>query len=188
MINKYMLFPLAVFISLPCAGENIPGSLCDNQEKIYASCTLKNKKIVSFCGAPADKKNKGMVLVQYRYGLPEKIELKYPEEAISPEGVFFKIDSSCGVIGGIDKKNMMCGDTGVKSLVALTFYSGLFRYSFFYQGDFNDHTLETERMGLKVDRKVFDKYKKNVFFQLCDEKHSETFNVDSGIFEEYRIE
>ncbi len=183
-----MLFSIAVCTALPCAGENIPGSLCGNQEKVYASCTLKNNKIVSFCGVPASDKNKGMVLVQYRYGLPENIELKYPEEAMSPEGVFFKIDSSCGVIGGVDKTNMMCGDAGVKSLVALTFYSGLFRYSFFYQGDFNDHTLESERMGLKVDKKEFDKYKKNVFFQLCDEKYSETFNVDSGVFEEFNIE
>lgn len=88
MINKYMLFSIAVCTALPCAGENIPGSLCGNQEKVYASCTLKNNKIVSFCGVPASDKNKGMVLVQYRYGLPEKIELKYPEEAMSP-GCFF---------------------------------------------------------------------------------------------------
>ncbi len=28
---------------------------------------------------------------------------------------------------------------------------------------------------------------KNVFSQLCDENHSETFNVDSGIFEEVNM-
>lgn len=42
-------------------------------------------------------------------------------------------------------------------------------------------------LGLKVDRKVFDEYKENVFFQLCDENHSEAFNVDTGVFEEFRI-
>ncbi|WP_279484471.1 hypothetical protein [Aeromonas dhakensis] len=121
---------------------------------------LKIKKIVSFCGVPVGDKNKDMILVQYRYGTPKKIELKYPEEAMSPEGIFFKIDSSCGVIGGPDEKNKMCGKEGIKRAVALTFYSGLFRYSFFYQGNFNDHTLESEKMGLKVDRKERNEYKK----------------------------
>ena len=54
----------------------------------------------------------------------------------------------------------MCGKDGIKRAVALTFYSGLFRYSFFYQGNFNDHTLESEMMGLKVDKKDRNEYKK----------------------------
>lgn len=187
MINKYILIPLVIFSSHSYAGDYILGSLCSSQEQVYASCTLKNKKIVSFCGVPVGDKNKDMTLVQYRYGTPKKIELIYPEEAMSPEGVFFKIDNSCGVIGGSDERNKMCGEGGIKRSVALTFYSGLFRYSFFYQGNFNDHTLESEKMGLKVDRKERNEYKKNVFSQLCDENHSETFNVDSGIFEEFKI-
>ncbi|HHQ4526108.1 TPA: hypothetical protein ACSP1O_004063 [Aeromonas veronii] len=48
-------------------------------------------KIVSFCGVPVGGKNKDMTLVQYRYGTPKKIELKYPEEAMSPEGIFLKL-------------------------------------------------------------------------------------------------
>ncbi|WP_421238259.1 hypothetical protein [Aeromonas jandaei] len=186
MTNKYILVTLAIFSSHSYAGEYISGSLCGSQEQVYVSCTLENKKIVSFCGVPVGDKNKDMTLVQYRYGTPKKIELKYPEEAMSPEGIFFKIDSSCGVIGGAGEKNKVCGASGVKRSVALIFYSGLFRYSFFYQGDFNDHTLESEKMGLKVNKKERDEYK-NVFYQLCDENHSETFNVDSGIFEKFKV-
>ncbi|MFL1908963.1 hypothetical protein [Plesiomonas shigelloides] len=186
MINKYILLPLAMFSSHSYAGEYIFGSLCDSKEQVYASCTLKNKKIVSFCGVPLGDKSKEVTLVQYRYGTPKKIELKYPEEAMRPEGIFFKVDSSCGIIGGVDEENKMCGEGGIKRSIALIFYSGLFRYSFFYQGDFNDHTLESEMMGLKVDRKVRNKYDENVFSQFCDENHSETFNVDSEIFEEFR--
>lgn len=91
MINKYMLCFLAVFSSYSFAGEYVSGSLCGNKEKIYASCTLKNNKIVSFCGVPVSNKNKGIALVQYRYGSPEKIELKYHGEAMNPEGIFLRL-------------------------------------------------------------------------------------------------
>ena len=149
MTNKYILVTLAIFSSYSYAGEYISGSLCGSQEQVYASCTLENKKIVSFCGVPVGDKNKDMTLVQYRYGTPKKIELKYPEEAMSPEGIFFKIDSSCGVIGDSDEKNKMCGKDGIKRTVALTFYSGLFRYSFFYQGNFNDPHFRVRSNGTK---------------------------------------
>lgn len=188
MTNKYILIPFLIFSSHSFAGEYILGSLCGSEEQVYASCTLKNKKIVSFCGVPVSDKNMGMTLVQYRYGTPKKIELTYPEEAMSPEGIFFKIDSSCGVIGSSYDGNKICGEEGINRTISLVFYSGSFRYSFFYQGNFNDHTLESEKMGLKVDRKENNEYKKNVFSQLCDENHSETFNVDSGAFEEFKIE
>jgi len=56
-----------------------PGSLCANEEKIVFSCTTAGKtaKIVSLCSSKELTKDSGYL--QYRFGLPGKIELEFPE-------------------------------------------------------------------------------------------------------------
>jgi hypothetical protein len=53
-------------------------SLCDKGEKIVFSCELKRPvKIVSLCSSPELTRDRGYL--QYRFGLPGKIELAFPE-------------------------------------------------------------------------------------------------------------
>ena len=56
-----------------------PGSLCGNEEKIVFSCTTAGKtaKVVSLCSSKELTKDSGYL--QYRFGLPGKIELEFPE-------------------------------------------------------------------------------------------------------------
>jgi hypothetical protein len=58
-----------------CAFAQSP-NLCTEQEDTSFTCTLKNSKLVSVCGA-ADLSDRAGYLV-YRYGTKEKIELSFP--------------------------------------------------------------------------------------------------------------
>jgi len=62
------------------SSTSLPGrSLCDKGEKIVFSCQLKRPaKIVSLCSSPVLTKDRGYL--QYRFGLPGKIELVFPEQ------------------------------------------------------------------------------------------------------------
>jgi hypothetical protein len=52
------------------------GSLCDSAEQTFFSCPIKNSsKIVSVCGKGSGS-SEGYL--QYRFGLPGKIEFEYP--------------------------------------------------------------------------------------------------------------
>jgi hypothetical protein len=63
------------------------GSLCVREEKIVFSCTVgKSAKIVSLCSSKELTKDKGYL--QYRFGLPGKIELEYPKEQKRPQEAF----------------------------------------------------------------------------------------------------
>lgn len=54
-------------------------SLCEKAEKVVFSCQLKNPaKIVSLCSSNKLTKTEGYL--QYRFGVPSKIELEYPKQ------------------------------------------------------------------------------------------------------------
>ncbi len=56
-----------------------PGSLCERSEKIVFSCRIrKPAKIVSLCASQELAKDRGYL--QYRFGLPGKIELEFPKQ------------------------------------------------------------------------------------------------------------
>jgi len=62
-------------------------SLCGKGEKVVFSCALKNStKTVSLCSSPKLSKTEGYM--QYRFGLPGKIELEYPKDRSTPEQAF----------------------------------------------------------------------------------------------------
>jgi hypothetical protein len=70
---------------------NVPqlqaGSLCGNEEKIVFSCTTaKTAKIVSLCSSKELTKDKGYL--QYRFGLPGKIELEFPQQRENTQTAF----------------------------------------------------------------------------------------------------
>ena len=64
------------------------GSLCENDEKIIFSCTTaaKSAKIVSLCASNDLAKDRGYL--QYRFGLPGKIELEFPQQRDQTQTAF----------------------------------------------------------------------------------------------------
>ena len=63
------------------------GSLCEANEKIVFSCALaKPAKIVSLCSSKELTKDRGYL--QYRFGLPEKIELEFPKQREQTQSAF----------------------------------------------------------------------------------------------------
>ena len=60
-----------------------PNSLCTKDEQIIFSCTLKRTakrpaRIASLCGSRDLAKDRGYL--QYRFGLPRKVELEFPKD------------------------------------------------------------------------------------------------------------
>ena len=56
-----------------------PNSLCVKDEKIIFSCLVRHPaKVVSLCGSKDLAKERGYL--QYRFGLPGKVELEYPKD------------------------------------------------------------------------------------------------------------
>jgi len=63
------------------------GSLCESTEKIVFSCTVgKTAKVVSLCSSTALTKDRGYM--QYRFGLPGKIELEFPKQREQTQSAF----------------------------------------------------------------------------------------------------
>ena len=63
------------------------GSLCESAEKIVFSCAVgKTSKIVSLCSSKDLTKEKGYL--QYRFGLPGKIELEFPKQREQTQAAF----------------------------------------------------------------------------------------------------
>jgi len=63
------------------------GSLCESGEKIVFSCTVgKTAKIVSLCSSTELTKDRGYL--QYRFGLPGKIELEFPKQREQTQSAF----------------------------------------------------------------------------------------------------
>ena len=64
-----------------------PGTLCEAGERIIFSCPIrKPAKIVSLCASKDLTNERGYV--QYRFGLPAKIELEYPKERAGTQEKF----------------------------------------------------------------------------------------------------
>ena len=62
-------------------------SLCKKGETVVFSCALKSStKTVSLCSS--DKLTKSEGYLQYRFGLPGKIELEYPKDRSKPDQAF----------------------------------------------------------------------------------------------------
>ena len=63
------------------------GSLCENTEKIVFSCTIKKPaKIISLCSSKELTKERGYL--QYRFGLPGKVELEFPKQREKTQAAF----------------------------------------------------------------------------------------------------
>jgi hypothetical protein len=63
------------------------GTLCEKGERIIFSCPIrKPAKIVSLCASKDLTNERGYV--QYRFGLPGKIELEYPKERTGTQEKF----------------------------------------------------------------------------------------------------
>ena len=62
-------------------------SLCASNEKIIFNCRIKqSSRIVSLCSSPELTKDKGYL--QYRFGVPGKIELEFPKEREKSQQAF----------------------------------------------------------------------------------------------------
>ena len=80
-------FALAPGVSLSNMAQLQAGSLCESTEKIVFSCTInKPAKIVSLCSSNELTKERGYL--QYRFGLPGKIELEFPKQREQTQAAF----------------------------------------------------------------------------------------------------
>jgi hypothetical protein len=80
---RSVVFILAILVFAGCLMAQIKPaprsiSLCTKDEQIIFSCSLKRSaKIASLCGSRDLAKDRGYL--QYRFGLPGKIELEFPK-------------------------------------------------------------------------------------------------------------
>ena len=88
-LHPILIFFSALFLLLSglttkresrAASNAIPvPSLCEKAEKVVFTCQLKNSaKVVSLCSSSKLTKTEGYL--QYRFGVPGKIELEYPRQ------------------------------------------------------------------------------------------------------------
>ena len=64
-----------------------PNTLCDRNERVIFSCPVKRPaKIVSVCASKDLTGDRGYL--QYRFGLPGKIELEYPKDRLGTQEKF----------------------------------------------------------------------------------------------------
>ena len=71
----------------PQSGALQPNTLCAKDERIIFSCPVKRPaKIVSVCASKDLTSERGYL--QYRFGLPGKIELEYPKERTGTQQKF----------------------------------------------------------------------------------------------------
>lgn len=70
---------------LPALAFPAGKSLCEANETAVFQCTVKNK-LVSLCASRDFSANKGTL--QYRFGLPDKVELAYPQTPQPAQGHF----------------------------------------------------------------------------------------------------
>src|SRR5215471_4158072 len=69
------------------AGALQPNSLCARDERIIFSCPIKRPaKIVSLCASKDLTSDRGYL--QYRFGLPEKVELEFPRDRAGSQQKF----------------------------------------------------------------------------------------------------
>jgi hypothetical protein len=73
--------------SLSNMAQSQSGTLCDQTEKIVFSCPIVNsRKTVSLCSSKELTKEKGYL--QYRYGVPGKVELEFPTKREQTQTAF----------------------------------------------------------------------------------------------------
>jgi len=68
-------------------------TLCQPHEEIYFSCPV-GEKIISMCASGNISPNNGYV--QYRYGVPDHIELQFPDKPYPPRRLFKIVDIYAG--------------------------------------------------------------------------------------------
>jgi hypothetical protein len=69
------------------AGAPALNTLCAKEERVIFSCLLRRPaKMVSVCASKDLTSNKGYV--QYRFGLPDKIELEFPKDRANTQQQF----------------------------------------------------------------------------------------------------
>ncbi len=85
MYIRFAVLPVAAictifFISLSNnANATNQASLCQPSERVIFSCTLKRPaKLVALCASKSLTRENGYL--QYRFGLPGKVELEYPKQ------------------------------------------------------------------------------------------------------------
>jgi hypothetical protein len=85
--------PAASRVSSAAASTTSPApapqskSLCAKDEQVIFSCLVKRPaKIVSLCGSKDLAKERGYL--QYRFGLPGKVELEYPKDRLGTQAKF----------------------------------------------------------------------------------------------------
>jgi len=82
-----MKFVLLVFLLMAVCTPPPPVSLCNADENIIFNCTTKQSgKIISLCASRSLTKDQGYL--QYRFGLPGKIELEFPKERQQTQQAF----------------------------------------------------------------------------------------------------
>ena len=85
---KIILIIVVVVVCLaPAPAQLQADSLCEQTEKIVFSCPIVNAgKTVSLCSSKELTKEKGYL--QYRYGVPGKIELEFPKQREQTQTAF----------------------------------------------------------------------------------------------------
>jgi hypothetical protein len=80
-------FALTSGAAVSSMAELQAGTLCENTEQVVFSCTIKKPaKIVSLCSSKELTKDRGYL--QYRFGLPGKIELEFPRQREQTQTAF----------------------------------------------------------------------------------------------------
>jgi hypothetical protein len=75
-VKRIITLSLAFSIAMATPASEVQGtSLCNSNEDVVFSCTLKNKKSVSICRA---KRASGDLLT-YRFGKPKAVEMEYSD-------------------------------------------------------------------------------------------------------------
>ena len=73
--------------SQPSPGQLQSNSLCAKDERIIFSCPIKRSaKIISVCASKDLTSDRGYI--QYRFGLPAKVELEFPKERAGSQQKF----------------------------------------------------------------------------------------------------
>ena len=76
-----------VVVTAGSGAQTQPGSLCESNEKMVFNCTVgKTAKLVSLCSSKELTKDRGYL--QYRFGLPGKIELEFPKQREQTQSAF----------------------------------------------------------------------------------------------------
>ena len=77
----------SVSVTAPQSETLQPNTLCGKSERIIFSCPIKRPaKIVSVCASKDLTSDRGYI--QYRFGLPDKVELEFPKDRQGSQQMF----------------------------------------------------------------------------------------------------